>query len=187
MKLFKIHITRECSMTSGHCDQWFAAWQFLKKWLVVEDVLTIKEGVMDERTTDVPSFFTLIRWTVSLEYKGATGSCPGPFMSWLYPLNPRCEWCDVWRLTTTPGSTPPTLFEQWCGFFYVPQEPGKCKCCETGPMIFPVKLKDKFNLTSKNHFSRNKNQQYYPRFDHSINQTRKQLWFIAERKKKPTI
>ena len=26
------------------------------------------------------------------------------------------------RLATPPGSTPPTLFEQWCGFFYVPQE-----------------------------------------------------------------
>ena len=26
------------------------------------------------------------------------------------------------RLTTPPGSTSPTLFEQWCGFFYVPQE-----------------------------------------------------------------
>ena len=115
------------------------------------------------------------------------GSCPGPYVSLLYPLKPWCEWCDGWRLTTPPGSTPPTLFEQWCGFFYVPQEPGKCKCCETGPMIFPVKLKHKFNLTSKNHFSRNKNQQYYPRFDHSINQTRKQFWFIAERKKKPTI
>ena len=26
------------------------------------------------------------------------------------------------RLTTPPGSTFPTLFEPWCGFFYVPQE-----------------------------------------------------------------
>ena len=33
---------------------------------------------------------------------------------------------------TTPGSTSPTLFQQWCGFFYVLQEPNKCKCCETG-------------------------------------------------------
>ena len=39
-------------------------------------------------------------------------------------------------MTTTPGSTSPTLFEQWCGFFYVPQEPDKCKCCETGPTVF---------------------------------------------------
>jgi len=44
MKLFKMHIMRECSMTSCHCDQWFAAWQFLKKWLLIEDVLTVKEG-----------------------------------------------------------------------------------------------------------------------------------------------
>ena len=31
---------------------------------------------------------------------------------------------------------PLTLFEQWCGFFYVPQESDKCKCCETGPTVF---------------------------------------------------
>ena len=27
------------------------------------------------------------------------------------------------RLATPLGSTSPTIFEQWCGFFYVPQEP----------------------------------------------------------------
>ena len=61
-----------------------------------------------------------------------------PFMSFL-PVktpNPWCEWCDVWRLATSPGSTSPTLLEQWCGFFYVPQEPDKCKCCVTGPTGF---------------------------------------------------
>ena len=26
-------------------------------------------------------------------------------------------------LATPLGSTSPTLFEKWCGFFYVPQEP----------------------------------------------------------------
>ena len=41
------------------------------------------------------------------------------------------------RLAIPPGSTSPTLFEQWCGFFYVPQEPDKCECCETGPTGFP--------------------------------------------------
>ena len=40
------------------------------------------------------------------------------------------------RLATPPGSTSPTLFELWCGFFYVPQEPGKCKCFETGRTVF---------------------------------------------------
>ena len=59
-----------------------------------------------------------------------------PFMSLLYPLTPWCEWCNVWRLTSTSGSTSPTLFEQWWGFFYVPQEPDKCKCCETGLTVF---------------------------------------------------
>ena len=40
------------------------------------------------------------------------------------------------KLATPPGSKSPTLFEQWCGFFYVPQEPDKWKCCETGPTVF---------------------------------------------------
>ena len=40
------------------------------------------------------------------------------------------------RLATPSGSTSPTLFEQWCGFFYVPSEPDKWKCCETGPTVF---------------------------------------------------
>ena len=68
--------------------------------------------------------------------KAPLAAALSPFMSLLYPPNPWCEWCDVWRLTTTPWSTSPTLFEQWCGFFYVPQEPDKCKCCETGPTVF---------------------------------------------------
>ena len=29
------------------------------------------------------------------------------------------------RLAIPPGSTSPTLFKQWCGLFYVPQEPDK--------------------------------------------------------------
>ena len=153
--------------------------------------LTIKEGRShgweDNRHA---LYYILITWTVSLDvaiqrrHWQPLWSIYELTVPW---LNPWCEWCYVWRLTTPLGSMSPTLFEQWCEFFYDPQEPGKCKCCETGPMVFPIKLKDKFNLTSKNHFPRNKNQQYYPRFDHSINQTRKQLWFIAERKKKPTI
>ena len=40
------------------------------------------------------------------------------------------------RLTTPSWSTSPTLSEQWCGFFYTPQEPDKWKCCETGPTVF---------------------------------------------------
>ena len=55
--------------------------------------------------------------------KAPLAAALSPFVSLLYPPSPWCEWCDVWRLTTTPGSTSSTLFEQWCGFFYVPQEP----------------------------------------------------------------
>ena len=74
-------------------------------------------------------------WTVSSDVSICLRIALSPFVSLLYPPNPWCEWCEVWRLTTTSGSTSPTLFEQWCGFFYVPQEPDKCKCCETGPWV----------------------------------------------------
>ena len=33
------------------------------------------------------------------------------------------------------GSMSPTLLKQWCGFFYIPQEPD-IKCCETGSTVF---------------------------------------------------
>ena len=68
--------------------------------------------------------------------KAPLAAALSPFVSLLYPPNPWCKWCDVWRLTTTPGPTSPTLFEQWCGFFYIPQEPDKCKCWETEPTVF---------------------------------------------------
>ena len=35
-----------------------------------------------------------------------------------------------------PQFTFPTLFEQWCGSYYFPQEPDKWKCCERGPIVF---------------------------------------------------
>ena len=31
--------------------------------------------------------------------------------------------------------TPPTLYEQQCGFFYVPQESEQWKSCDTGPLV----------------------------------------------------
>ena len=46
------------------------------------------------------------------------------------PTQPRRGWPNHRGLRTL------TLFEQWCGFFYVPQEPEKWKCCEKGPTIF---------------------------------------------------
>ena len=82
-----------------------------------------KERVMDKRTTDVPSNSKLGRQHTKVPVAAA--------------LSPTQDVNDVWRLATPPGSTSSTLFEQWCGFFYVPQEPNKCKCSETGPTVFP--------------------------------------------------
>ena len=48
------------------------------------------------------------------------------------------------RLATPLGSTSPTLFEQRCGFFYVPQEPDNC---ETGPTDFCPYLRRLESLT----------------------------------------
>ena len=39
------------------------------------------------------------------------------------------------KLATLPGSTSSTLFEQWCGFFYVPKDVDKWKRCEMGPTV----------------------------------------------------
>ena len=38
--------------------------------------------------------------------------------------------------TTSLGSTPPTLYEQQCGFFYISQESEQYKSCETRPKGF---------------------------------------------------
>ena len=59
--------------------------------------------------------------------------------SWGYPIlrslltitHPSQE-----RLATPPGSTSPTVFEQWCGFFCASLEPDNWKCSETGPAVF---------------------------------------------------
>ena len=56
---------------------------------------------------------------------------------WTYSTHPTQDVNDVWRLATPQGSMSSTLFEQWCEFFYVPQEPDECKCSETGPTVFP--------------------------------------------------
>ena len=50
-------------------------------------------------------------------------------------------------LTDNPPSPGITLFEQWCGFFYIPQEPNKWKCCETGPTVFCPNLRRQESLT----------------------------------------
>ena len=88
-----------------------------------------KEGVMDERTTDVPSLQYKILYqhvTLSSEFsiQGVTGSHSQSIYELTVPTQPMMwvMWCDVWRLATPPGSMSPTHFEQWCGFFYVPQE-----------------------------------------------------------------
>ena len=95
---------------------------------------------MAERTTDVSSL-RYIHENVNSKHgcqniKAPPAATLSPFMSLLYPPNPWCDWGDVWRLATPLGSMSPTLFEQWCGFFYVPREPDQWKCCEVGPTVF---------------------------------------------------
>ena len=124
--------SRFCTTWMASCkgpimtNEWMNEWQ--NEWRVVDD-----------RTTDVPCYNTF--WHVNSKLgrqhtKAPPAAALSPFVSLTYPPNPWCQWCDVWRLTTTPGSTCPTLFEQRCGFFYVSEEPDKCKCCETGPTVF---------------------------------------------------
>ena len=92
-----------------------------------------------QQTCPLTIYFNM--WTVSSDVSTQRRNWqPLSVHLWAYCTHPAHDvndvMCDVCRLTTTPGSTSPTLFEQWCGFFYVPQEPDKCKCCETGPTVF---------------------------------------------------
>ena len=93
-------------------------------------------GWEDNRRTPFYNTFQHVNSTLGHQHtKAPMAATLSPFMCLQYPPNPWCEWCDVWRLTTTPGSTSPTLFEQWCGFFYVPactRTLDTCKCCEMG-------------------------------------------------------
>ena len=81
-----------------------------------------------QQTYPLTILLYLNMWTVSsdVSIKAPLAAALSSFTSLLYPPNPWCEWCGVCRLTTPPGSTSPPLFEQWCGFFYVPREPDKC-------------------------------------------------------------
>ena len=53
-----------------------------------------------------------------------------------------------------------TLFEQWCGFFYVPQEPDKWKWCETGPDAYCVSSLSNKTRTS-NHLQMSLKRQHF--------------------------
>ena len=114
------------------------AW--MNEWMNEWTSERMKSRVWEQQTCPPKIYFNMWSWTVSsdvsIQRRHWQPLALSPFMILLYPPNHWCEWCDVCRLTTTPGSTSPTLFEQWCGFFYVPQEPDKCKCCETGPTVF---------------------------------------------------
>ena len=78
-------------------------------------------------------------WTVSADVSIQRGHWqPLSVHLWAYCTHPTHDandvMCEGWPQHL--GSESPTLFEQWCGFFYVPQEPDKCKYCETGPTVF---------------------------------------------------
>ena len=89
--------TRPYMVIHGSTCQWINEWR-----------------VVDERTTDVPSYNTFLHVNSKLGRQHTKASLASRSQS-------ICELTVPWRLTTTPGSTSPTLFEQWCGFFYVPQ------------------------------------------------------------------
>ena len=122
-------LRRNLSVLSCECS-WMNEWMN-EEWRNEESCM------WGQRTCPLTIHFNM--WTVNSDVskqRAPLAAAVSPFMSLLYPPNPWCVWCDVRRLTSTPGSTSPTLFEQWCGFFYVPQEPVKCNCCETGPTVF---------------------------------------------------
>ena len=87
----------------------------------------------------MPSYNTFNMWTVSSDISIQRRHWqPLSVHLWAYCTHPAHEvndvTCESWPQHR--GSTSPTLFEQWCEFFYVAQEPDKCKWCETGPTVF---------------------------------------------------
>ena len=96
-----------------------------------------KEGVMDKKDNRHAVFTIYVyinMWrTISLDVSHRR---PHSVYLWAYCTHPTHNVNDVWRFAKPPGSTSSTLFEQWRGFFYVPQEPDKWKCCETGSTVF---------------------------------------------------
>ena len=54
--------------------------------------------------------------------------------NWIW--NPSISTQPIKGCTTPTGTTPPTLYEQQYGFFYVAQESEQWKSCEAGPTVF---------------------------------------------------
>ena len=68
-----------------------------------------------------------------------TGDETGPTSQFFSPLHyPPSSWKAV---PHHPGIRPPTLYEQQCKFFYVPQESDQRKSCETGPTVLSEKTR----------------------------------------------
>ena len=99
------------------------------------------EGVMDERTTDVPS----LQYVNSKLWRQHTKApLAATIMRLLCSSNPWCEWCV--RLTTKVNSG----LDFWTD---------KCKCCEMGPMVFhpyPRRL-----LRNSNHLQMSSQRQHF--------------------------
>ena len=95
-------------------------------------------------------------WTVSSDVSTQRSHWqPLSVHLWAYYTQPTHEVNDVMSERTTPKSTSPTFSEQWCGFFYVPQEPDKCKCSEKGPTVFrpyPRRLENLQTSLQRQHF-----------------------------------
>ena len=76
-------------------------------------------------------------------HMGVASSLGIPLFKWsvyrvfLMPIStPSLPTRQIKGCTTLTGSTPPTLYEQQCGFFYVSQESEQYKSCETRPKVF---------------------------------------------------
>jgi len=108
-----------------------------------------KEGVMDERTTDVPLDFTIYINMLTVSSDASIQKYHWQLLSvhlWAYYMHPTHDVNDVWRLATPPGSTSPTFFEQRCGLILLcPTRTDKCNCCETGPTVLYPYLRRKTN------------------------------------------
>ena len=109
---------------------------------------------MDERTTDVPSLQYKILYqhvTLSSEFsiQGVAGSHSQSIYELTVPTQPMTwvMWCDVWRLATPQGLCSLHFSNSGVGSFHKNQI-CKCKCCETGPMVFRLYPRGLESLTA---------------------------------------
>ena len=116
------------------------------------EILINRWRVVDERTTDVPSYNTYFKHVNSKLWRQHTkaplAAAFSPFMSLLYPPNPWSMWM-MWceKVDHNTGVYVPYSFRTVVWVLLRHTWTDQWKCCETGPSVFCPYLKRLESLT----------------------------------------